>query len=467
MTPTLREMEMLKTFAAVSAAALAVAGAARADLRADVAADYAHLEALYEDFHANPELSFKESRSAARMAAEFEAAGFEVTTGLGDAWTKAKAKADAGAVLDGVGGYGVVGVLRNGEGPTVMIRADMDALPLEEKSGVAYASRARGVDYLGTEAPVMHACGHDVHMTALIGAARRLAAMKDQWSGTLVLLAQPAEELGLGALAVLDDGLYRRFPRPDYNIALHVNGTDPAGSVAYTPGYALAAVDTVDIVVKGVGGHGAVPHLAKDPIVVAAQIVTALQTLVSRELDPLDSGVVTVGALNAGFKHNIIPDEARLKITIRSYKDDVRKKLRDGVARIARAQALSAGLPEALAPEVTYEEDTLVATYNDPALTVRVAAALARQLGEARVYETPPVMGGEDFAYFSRQDPAVPSFIFWLGGGDPKAVAAARAGKGPIPPSNHSPFFAPVPEPTLKTGVEALTAAALDLFSGE
>lgn len=456
----------MKKLLAAGAALIALsAAAAQADLREDVAADYAYVEALYKHLHANPELSFKEVESSKRMATELEALGFDVTTGIGDAWTRAKAMDNAGEVLDGVGGYGVVGVMRNGEGPTVLIRADMDALPLEEKTGVAYASKVKSADYLGNDAPVMHACGHDVHMASFIGAARRLVAMKDEWSGTLVMVAQPAEELGLGALAMIDDGLFTRFPRPDYNIALHVTGIAPAGAIAYTPGYALAAVDSVDVIVKGVGGHGAAPHLAKDPIVIAAQIVTALQTLVARETDPLESGVVTVGALHAGYKHNIIPDQAHLQITVRSYEESVRKKLIDGIRRIALAQAASAGLPEELAPEVTVEKDALAATYNDPALAARVAGVLAQRFGAERVREMKPVMGGEDFAYFGNTDPAIPSFIFWLGGGDPKQIAAAQAG-GAAPASNHSPFFAPVPEPTLKAGVEALTAAALDLFSG-
>lgn len=455
---------MKKALLAASTIAALSAAPALADLRADVEADHASVLALYEELHAAPELSFRETKTSARMAAELKALGFEVTTGVGSAWTKKKAVANAGKLLDGVDGYGVVGVLRNGAGPTVLLRTDMDALPLEERTGLAYASRVKSIDYRGIEAGVMHACGHDVHMASFVGAARRLVAMKNEWKGTLVMVAQPAEELGLGALAMLDDGLFEKFPKPDYNLALHVNGIDPAGAVAYTPEYALANVDTVDIVIKGVGGHGAMPHLAKDPVVIGAEIVNALQTLVSREIDPLESGVVTVGAFNAGFKHNIIPDEARLQITVRSYTDDVRKKLLDGIKRIARAQAQSAGLPENLMPTVTFEKDALIATYNDPALAERVGASLKARFGEARVYKIKPTMGGEDFAFFSRTTDRVPSFIFWIGGGDPKAVAAAKSGKGPMPPSNHSPFFAPVPDATLKTGVEALTAGALELF---
>jgi len=452
--------------AAASVLALFAAAPARADLKSDIAADLPSLVALYKELHANPELSFKEAKSSARMADELRALGFEVTTGVGSTWTKGKAAELSGKLLDGVDGYGVVGVFRNGAGPTVLIRADMDALPLEEHSGVPYASKVKTTDYRGVEAGVMHACGHDVHMTSWVGAARRLVAMKDQWNGTLVMVAQPAEEIGLGALAMLDDGLFKRFPKPDYNLALHVNGINAAGTVAYTPEFALASVDSVDIFIKGVGGHGAMPHLAKDPIVIGAEIVNALQTLVSRELDPLDSGVVTVGAFNAGTKHNIIPDAAHLQITVRSYKEEVRQKLLDGIRRIARAQAVSAGLPEKLMPEVKVENSALAATYNDPALAARVAGALKARFGEANVIETRPTMGGEDFAYFGKTADKIPSFIFWIGGSDPKSVAAAAAGKAPVPHSNHSPFFAPLPEPTLRTGVEALTAGALELFTG-
>jgi hippurate hydrolase len=450
--------------ASVAALALAPVHAAPKASKAAVDPELAPIVVLYKELHAEPELSFKEAKTSARLAKELKALGFEVTTGVGSAWTKKKAQENAGKLLDGVDGYGVVGVMRNGAGPTVLIRADMDALPLEEHTNLAYASRVKSVDYRGIEAGVMHACGHDVHMASWVGAARKLVAMKDKWSGTLVMVAQPAEEIGLGALAMLDDGLFERFPRPDYNLALHVNGIDPAGSIGYTPEYALASVDSVDIIIKGVGGHGAMPHLAKDPIVIGAGIVNALQTLVSREINPIDSGVVTVGAFNAGHKHNIIPDEAHLQLTVRSYKDDVRKKLLDGIARIARAQALSAGLPDKLMPEVVVENSSLISTYNDPALAERIAGVFKARFGEERVYEIPPTMGGEDFAYFGKTADEIPSFIFWIGGGDPKAVAAARAGKGATPPSNHSPFFAPVPEPTLATGVEALTVGALELF---
>jgi len=450
--------------AAASTLLLAGAPSFAADLKSAVADDYDYIFELYKHFHANPELSFKESQSAERMKAELEPLGFSVTTGIGDDWAKEKARADNGDLIDGVGGYGLVAVMENGEGPTVMLRADMDALPLQERTGLPYASTVTAIDYRGQEAPVMHACAHDSHMAILIGAARRLAEMKDQWSGTLVLIGQPAEEVGLGAIAMLEDGLYERFPKPDYVLATHTSGWDSAGDVTYTAGYALANVDSVDIYVKGVGAHGSAPQFGKDPIVISSQIVNALQTLVSRELDPLKSGVVTVGAFQAGYKHNIIPDAAHLQITVRSYEDDVREKLLTGIKRIAEAQARSAGLPDDLMPEVVIEDTYTPSTYNNPEMTERVMTAISAELGEKRVYARPPSMGGEDFSRYGRADADVPTVIFWTGGVDPAAMKAAREGKGPLPPANHSPFFAPVPEPTLKTGVHAMTAGALELL---
>ena len=401
------------------------------------------LIALYEHFHANPELSFQEHETAKRMAKEMRAAGFEVT--------------------EGVGGTGVVGVMRNGAGPTVMLRADMDGLPVEEETGLPYASRATGPDRTGAVFPTMHACGHDVHMTSLVGAARRLATSRDAWSGTLVLIGQPAEELGLGAIAMIEDGLYERFPKPDTVIALHDSASLPAGQIAYTPGWALANVDSVDIRVKGVGGHGAYPHTTKDPIVIGARIVEALQTLVSRELSPLDRAVVTVGAFNAGTKHNIIPAEAHLQITVRSFDDQTRQKLLLGIQRIAEAQAMSAGLPEEMWPEVEIELPYTPSTYNDPGLTAEVASALEGAFGAEKVMEVPPVMGGEDFSQFARNADGLPTVIFWLGAVEPSAYEAAQAGGDPLP-SLHSPFFAPDAARTIPAGVEALETAARAVF---
>jgi len=459
----------MKKFLLSAAAVFALTGAAQTAAQADeladaVAQDYEYVFNLYKHFHENPELSFKESESAKRMTSELEGLGFTVTTGVGDKWTKAKAKAETGEVLDGVGGYGLVAVMENGEGPTVMLRADMDALPLEEKTGLPYASKVVAEDYTGQTAPVMHACAHDSHMAIMIGTARRLAAMKDQWSGTLVLIGQPAEEIGYGALAMLEDGLFKKFPKPDYILATHTSGWDASWDVTYTPGWALANVDSVDIIVKGVGAHGSAPHMGKDPVMIGSQIVNALQTLVSRELNPQDAGVVTVGSFQSGYKHNIIPDEAHLKITVRSYSDEVRKTLLDGIERIAIAQAQSAGLPEDLMPEVKYAKDYTPATYNDEEMTARVMSAIAGHIGEEHVYERAASMGGEDFSRFGRTVEDIPTVIFWTGSADPKAFKAGQEGKGPMPPANHSPFYAPQPEPALKTGVTAMTAGALELF---
>ncbi|WDI30947.1 amidohydrolase [Hyphococcus flavus] len=456
---------MKKLFLSAASAAAAIFTTVSANELADaVAADYEYVLDLYKHFHENPELSFRESESAARMTAELEGLGFTVTNGVGDKWTRNKAKADAGEVLEGVGGYGLVAVMENGDGPTLMLRADMDALPLEEKTGLPYASKVVSTDYKGQEAPVMHACAHDSHMAILIGAARQLVAMKDQWSGTLVLIGQPAEEIGHGAVAMLEDGLYKKFPKPDYILATHTSGWDSAGDVTYTPGWALANVDSVDIYIKGIGAHGSAPHMGKDPIVLGSQIINALQTLVSRETDPLEAGVVTVGSFQAGYKHNIIPDAAHLQITVRSYEDKVRAQLLEGIERIAIAQAKSAGLPDDLMPEVKIEQDYTPSTFNDEALTERVMAAVSDSVGADRVYIRPPSMGGEDFSQFGRTAEDIPTVIFWTGGNDPEAMKAAREGTAPPPPANHSPFFAPIPEPTLKTGVQAMTAGALELL---
>ena len=436
------------------------------DLTTTVSDDYDYVFDLYKHFHENPELSFKEVESAARLAKELKSLGFDVTERVGDKWVREKVTEDMGEVLPGVGGYGVVAVMKNGEGPTVMLRADMDALPLEEKTGVPYRSNVVSTDYSGKDAPVMHACAHDSHMAILVGTARQLVERKDEWSGTLVLIGQPAEEIGLGALAMLNDGLMEKFPKPDYVLATHTSGWDPAGKISYTSGYALANVDSVDITVKGIGAHGSAPHMGKDPIVLGAEIVNALQTLVSREINPLQAGVVTVGSFRAGYKHNIIPDEAKLLITVRSYDDDVRKTLLDGIERIAMAQARSAGLPEDLMPEIKIESDYTPSTYNDPKMTDRVMKAVAASIGEEKVSSRPPSMGGEDFSQFHRFEEDVPTLIFWTGGADPEAFKAAIENKTSLPPANHSPYFAPIPGPALKLGVQSMTAGTLELLKG-
>lgn len=436
-------MRLMAIRGGVCGLALIAVPAQADDLRDAVAADMPALITLYEDLHANPELSFQEVETARKLAARARALGFEVT--------------------EGVGKTGVVAVMRNGEGPTVMLRADMDGLPVIEQTGLPYASKRRAVPATGIETGVMHACGHDTHMTAWIGTAQLLATRKDQWSGTLVMILQPAEEIGEGAKAMLDDGLYTRFSKPDYVLAFHDAAQAPAGFIGYANGFALANVDSVDIVVPGVGGHGAYPHTTKDPVVLASSIVMRLQTLVSRELNPTDSAVVTVGSFQAGSKHNIIPDEARLQITVRSYTDAARKQLLEGIARIARGEAIAAGMPENKMPRVSIADPYTPATFNTPELTNRVAALL-RPRFEGRVFEVPPVMGGEDFSQFYRADREnVESLILWVGG--VRASEWEKAQKGEITlPSLHSPFWAPDAPVVIATATEALTAATLDLM---
>ena len=429
----------------VSGAAMLALCASMASAEISVSqAEQDYMEELYLHFHRNPELSLYEFETAARMAEEFAAAGYEVTPE--------------------VGGTGVVGVLRNGEGPTVMIRGDMDGLPVKELTRVPYASTVTTIDEQGRTVPVMHACGHDIHITNLIGVARKLVSMRDSWSGTVVLVAQPAEERGLGARAMIEDGLFKRFPRPDYNLGLHVTANLPAGQAGYKPEFAMANVDSVDIIVHGTGGHGAAPHLTHDPIVLSAYIVTALQTLVARNLNPIDQGVVTVGSIHGGTKHNIISDRVDLQLTVRSYTDENRALLLEGIARIARSQALAMGLPEDRLPEVIVKNEYTPALYNDPDLSNRLAGVLRAELGDANVELSKPVMGGEDFARFGRTEERIPGFYFWLGAADPEQHARAEV-RGLKLPATHSPFFLPSYEKTLATGVRVMTAAALELLA--
>ena len=436
---------MYRTIAAALAFGLAVPAAAD-PLASSVKADMPSLLTLYRDLHANPELSMQEVKTSAKLAAEAKKLGFEVTTGIGNT--------------------GVVAVMKNGPGPVLLMRADMDALPVVEQTGLPYASKVTAISTAGTETGVMHACGHDTHMTAWVGAARRLAAAKDQWSGTLVMILQPAEEIGAGARAMLADGLYTRFPKPTHALAFHNTATLPAGQIGYTPGYTLANVDSVDIKVKGVGGHGAYPHATKDPIVLASRIVTSLQTLVSRELDPQDPGVVTVGSFHAGAKHNVISDEATLLLTVRSYEDDVRRTLLDGIRRIAHGEAIAAGMPEDRMPEVTIrEQEYTPATFNTEKLTESTAALFRERFGADRVREVSATMGGEDFGRYYLADKSIESFIFWVGGTPKQVWDAAQAG-GPPAPGMHSPFYTPDPEPTIATATEAMVAAALGVLGG-
>ncbi|GAA0470693.1 M20 family metallopeptidase [Parasphingorhabdus litoris] len=438
-------MRLISKAALVAAGSVLLCTPAQADpLRDAITADLPSLMEIYRNLHANPELSGEEVQTAAKLATEAKRLGFDVT--------------------EKVGGTGVVAVMENGDGPTVMIRADMDALPLVEKTGLPFASKVRAKTREGNDTGVMHACGHDTHMTGWVGTARQLVARKDDWSGTLVMILQPAEETGEGAKAMLEDGLYTRFPKPDYVMAFHDAAGAPAGYIGYSPGYALANVDSVDIEVKGVGGHGAYPHTTKDPIVVASRIVGALQTLVSREIDPQDPAVVTVGSFQAGYKHNIIPDEANLLLTVRSYSDETRAKLLDGIKRIVEGEAATAGLPKDRMPVVKIREDEFTpSTYNSPEFTREMAKLFEARFGKDRVVESKPVMGGEDFSRYRRADESIKSMIFWVGGVPMEEFQAAKK-EGRKLPSLHSPLWAPDAEKVVATGAEALTAAALDLM---
>jgi len=426
----------------LAATALAFAAPAAADPLSDaVAKDMRSLLALYRDLHASPELSMEEVKTAAKLAAEMKKLGFQVTPGVGKT--------------------GVVAVMKNGPGPVLLIRTDMDGLPVAEQTGLPFASKVKARSAAGVESGVMHACGHDTHMTAWIGTARRLVATKAQWSGTLVMIAQPAEETGEGARAMLEDGLFTRFPKPTHALAFHDSASLPAGTIGYTPGPAFANVDTVDVIVKGGGGHGAVPKATRDPIVLASRIVGTLQTLVSRELDPQDAAVVTVGSFQAGAKHNVISDQATLLLTVRSYSEKTRQALLDGIARIARGEAIAAGVPQDKMPEVVIRKGEFTpAAINTSGLTTSTVAAFTQRFGSERVRPVPPPMVGEDFGRYHITDPKIESLIFWVGG-VPQAKWDAAGGDVAKLPSLHSPFWAPDAERTIGTATEAMVTAAM------
>jgi hippurate hydrolase len=425
---------------------------AQQSLDALIDRDLAGLVTTYKSLHAAPELSHYEEKTAAFMAKELRALGYTVTEGVGK-YSRPEWKS-----------YGVVAVMKNGAGPTVLVRSDLDALPVEEKTGLPYASQVRTKNDAGLDVGVMHACGHDIHITSLLGAARMLAALKDQWQGTLVLIGQPAEEATDGAKAMLDDGLYNKIPRPDYALALHDTPDLEAGTVGVVPGYALANATRVDITVRGIGGHGSRPEATKDPVVLAAQIILALQTIVSREVPPIDPAVVTVGSIHGGTRANIISDEVKLQLTIRSYKEEVRQKILASIDRIAKGTALAAGVPSELAPIVKVSDsETTPATYNNPALAERLIGVFAKALGKEKVTSPPPIMGAEDFGRFALEGNQIPAVMFWLGASDPTVLAESKRTGKPMP-SLHSALFAPVPEPTIRTGVKTLTAAVLELM---
>jgi hippurate hydrolase len=408
-----------------------------------VAAELPSLVSLYKHFHANPELSFMEAETARRLAAELREAGLAVTIG--------------------VGGHGLVGVLKNGDGPTLLIRADMDGLPVQEETGLPHASKKQMTDDLGNTVYTMHACGHDVHMTSFVGTARLLVQLRDAWSGTLVMIGQPAEERGAGARAMLADGLFKRFPVPDHCIGLHVASDQPAGTIGYNSGYVYANVDSVDITVRGQGGHGSQPQASKDPIVLASQIVIALQTIVSREVHPREPAVVTVGSIHGGTKHNIIPNEVKLQLTVRSYTDKVRNQILAAIERISLGTAQAAGVPEGRLPIVKVKDEFTPSSYNDPALTKRVTDTIADWLGRGVLIKRQPTMGGEDFGMYGRTEHKIPIFMFSLGTVSSDLIKRFRASGKPLP-MVHSSTYAPDIEPSLRTGVTATTAAALDLL---
>jgi hippurate hydrolase len=396
------------------------------------------LVSTYQEFHRHPELSFEEKETAARLASALKSAGLEVTTDFG--------------------GHGVVGIFKNGAGPTVMLRTDLDALPVTEQTGLVYASKVRTKDGDGNDVGVMHACGHDIHITCIIGVTQYLMANRGKWSGTLMVIGQPAEERVRGAAKMLDAGLFTRFPKPDYALAIHVDSSLATGKLGYRAGYLWANVDTIDIIMKGRGGHGAYPHATIDPVVMAAQLVLDLQTLVSREIKPTEPAVVTVGSIHGGTKHNIIGDTCRLQLTVRSFSDDVRSKLLEGIQRKAKAVAAGAGAPD---PEVIHSDESNPALKNDAALVNRLIPVWQRVLGEENVLESEPTMGGEDFALYGRA--GVPICMFRLGAVEPKRLAGLTRG-GMSPPSLHSPQFYPDAEEAISTGVVAMSASTLELF---
>ena len=439
----MKSVLLAATLLTVSALA-ADPAALRPEVERRVAADYPALLAFYTDLHLHPELSFLEAETSAKVATALRAAGFTVT--------------------EKFAGYGLVGVLQNGPGPTLLIRTDLDALPVQEETGLPYASTVHMKDLSGHDVPVMQACGHDIHMTVFTGTARMLSGLKDHWSGTLVFVGQHAEERGSGARALLAAGLYHKFPKPDFAVALHDSATLPAGTLGTVEGYVMGNVDTVEITVRGVAGHGAYPHATKDPIVLASRIVLALQTIVSRETRPIDPAVVTVGSIHGGTKANIIPNEVKLQLTLRSYSDKVRAHTIEAIRRICRGEAIAAGLPDDLAPVVTIiEDDNVMATYNDPALMRRLHGTFTQWFGAERVRKIDPEMGGEDFSEFGRTVEHVPIVLYRLGAVDPAKVEESERTGVPLP-SLHSSKFAPVPEPTIKAGIASMTAVALELL---
>jgi hippurate hydrolase len=436
---------MIRQLLSAVATLLLLSQFAQADsLSQQVQVDYnKHLGGLFDYFHRNPELSMMEAETAARLAKELKAAGFDVT-------------AD-------VGGTGVVAIMKNGPGPLVMMRADMDGLPVQEKTGLSYASKAKRIDWDGNEVYAMHACGHDVHITSLVGTARVMAESRDTWSGTLMLIGQPAEERVGGAKLMMEDDLWQRFGKPDYALAFHVSSVVPTGKLVADPGSPYSGADTVDIIIHGVGAHGASPHSGVDPVVLGSQIVLALQTVVSRTLPPREAGVITVGSFHSGTKHNIISDQAHLQLTVRNDNLETRKILLDGIKRVAVNMGRVAGLPEDKLPEVIVSEEWVPPTVNDVKLTNQLRAVWASKLGDDIFYEKKRLaMGAEDFPFFTL-DPYIPSTYFSVGGTPQADFDREKAGGAPVP-SHHSPLFKIEPEASVILGVEATVIALRDLL---
>jgi hippurate hydrolase len=410
------------------------------------------LLAIYKDIHSHPELSTREEKTSALVAKELRAAGCEVTENFGK-YDNPNLKC-----------YGVIGIVKNGTGPTVLVRTDMDALPVEEDTGLPYASKVTTKGDDGREVHVMHACGHDAHMSAFIGTARTLQRMKDRWSGTIMFIGQPAEETVGGARAMLKAGLYNRFGKPDFALGFHDKSDLQTGHIGVTPGYTYANVDSVDVTVRGIGGHGAYPHRTKDPVVLAAEMINAWQTIVSRENNPLDPIVVTVGSIHGGTKHNIIPDEVKMQLTVRTYKSEVRDRVLKAIDDIAKGIASAGGVPADRAPIVSVLKDQFTpATYNNPELTKRLVGVWKNVLGADNVEILDPTMGGEDFSEYSLPDHSIPAVDFHIGAVDPEKIAQFKR-EGKELPSLHSSKFAPVPEPTIRVGIIGMTSAVLELM---
>jgi hippurate hydrolase len=421
------------------------------DLGRFVESELPGLVDTYKGIHAHPELSHHEEMTAALLATELRQAGFMVTEHVG-------------RYPDGTQAYGVVAILENGPGPRLLIRTDMDALPIVEETGVSYASRVTSKNSAGQEVGVMHACGHDVHVTTMIGTARALAASRAKWHGTVMLIGQPSEETGDGAKAMLADHLYERFGTPNLAIALHDTNTRAAGTVAVTSGAALAGIASVDVTLRGIGGHGAQPQAGKDPVVMAGEFIVQVQTIVSRQENPRDPAVVTIGDIHGGTKRNVIPYEVKMELTARAFSDKAMQIILDGIAHAAQGVALSAGVPEDRSPIVTIlENESAPATYNDPALTARVKAALVKALRVQNVFDEDPIMASEDFGLFGLEGHRIPTVMFWLGAMDPVKLAAAQAA-GKALPGPHTSLFEPAPAPTLRTGVTAMTSVAIALL---